>query len=137
MNNCIPNEWKFALLTFYKKTKVIYQILITIEEFQFYHNLLNYLKRFYNVKFLISSILMIYFINHNMGFDLVSRVRQHCMNYGFLCIISYGFSYYTIKLISNYFYDRKQMVKYKGKFSNSSHVFLGVPQGSILGPLSY
>ena len=40
-------------------------------------------------------------------------------------------------MIEVFFYDRKQMVKYKGKFSNSSNILLGVPQGSILGPLFF
>ena len=29
------------------------------------------------------------------------------------------------------------MVKYKGKFSNSSNILLGIPQGSIMGPLFF
>jgi hypothetical protein len=69
------------------------------------------------------------FVDFKKAFDYVNSdlllLKLYC----------YGFSYDTIKLISNYFYDRKQMVKCK--FSNSSNILLGVPQGSILGPLFF
>jgi hypothetical protein len=58
-------------------------------------------------------------------------------NFLLMKLYSYGFSCDSIKLISNYFFDRKQMVKYKGNFSSAAPILLGVPHGSILGPLCY
>ena len=37
-------------------------------------------------------------------------------------------------LVPNYFYDRVQCVKSEGLLSGPLAVFVGVPQGSILGP---
>jgi len=39
--------------------------------------------------------------------------------------------------MANYFTDRRQLVKYEGNLSDSSSILLGVPQGSILGPLFF
>ena len=71
------------------------------------------------------------FVDFKKAFDYVNSdlllIKLYC----------YGFSFDAIKLFSNYFFDRKQMVKYKGNFSSSASILLGVPQGSILGPLFF
>ena len=61
-------------------------------------------------------------INHNI---LLRKLRK------------YGFSDPSIKLICNYFSERKQFVDYVGSASVYSDVITGVPQGSILGPLLF
>ena len=48
-----------------------------------------------------------------------------------------GFNQNAIDLIKNYFTDRNQYVNYDNYTSTKSNVNLGVPQGSILGPLFF
>ena len=71
------------------------------------------------------------FVDFKKAFDYVNSdlllIKLYC----------YGFSYDSIKLMANYFTDRRQLVKYKGNLSDSSSILLGVPQGSILGPLFF
>lgn len=43
----------------------------------------------------------------------------------------------SIKLIKDYFKDRKQYVKLNTAYSKTQDIKLGVPQGSILGPLFF
>ena len=50
---------------------------------------------------------------------------------------AYGFSYRALKLVYNYLTNRKQRVKINCTFSNWNDILLGVPQGSILGPLLF
>jgi hypothetical protein len=50
---------------------------------------------------------------------------------------TYGFDEASLKLFSNYFTNRKQMVKYNNIDSLIADILLGVPQGSILGPLLF
>ena len=49
----------------------------------------------------------------------------------------YGFGSESLKLIQNYFTSRKQMVRYRNADSSILEICLGVPQGSILGPLLF
>jgi hypothetical protein len=67
------------------------------------------------------------FIASRKAFDLV-EVRK---------LLHYGFGNSSLGLIENYFTNRSQTVKYKGVNSTFEPINLGVPQGSVLGPLFF
>jgi ribonucleases P/MRP protein subunit RPP40 len=71
------------------------------------------------------------FIDFRKAFDLVDALLL--LNK----LRLYGFSINAIKLIKNYFNGRKQKVKIDDIFSQLRDNLLGVPQGSILGPLFF
>ena len=48
-----------------------------------------------------------------------------------------GFSRPALKLIYSYLHEMQQMVKINGSFSTLKQTSLGVPQGSVLGPLLF
>ena len=50
---------------------------------------------------------------------------------------AYGFSYSSLKLISSYLSNRWQRTKINNTYSSWVEILLGVPQGSILGPLFF
>ena len=50
---------------------------------------------------------------------------------------AYGFSYSSIKLILSYLSNRWQRTKINNTYSSWVEILLGVPQGSILGPLFF
>ena len=50
---------------------------------------------------------------------------------------AYGFSIESLKLINSYLIERKQRVKMNDQFSSWLDIVVGVPQGSILGPLLF
>ena len=49
----------------------------------------------------------------------------------------YGCSQQSMRWFLSYLSERKQFVLFKGKQSEQSEITMGVPQGSILGPLLY
>ena len=62
-----------------------------------------------------------------------------CLNHELLIAkcFAYGFSRSVLKLIHSYLNERQQRVKVNGSFCTSKRTSLGVPQGSVLGPLLF
>lgn len=71
------------------------------------------------------------FVDFRKAFDLVdSNLLINKLKH-------YGFGENAIKLITNYFTDRTQCVKYDNFISSLRSIILSVPQGSVLGPLFF
>ncbi len=62
-----------------------------------------------------------------------------CINHDLLIakLHAYGFSIDSLKMIKDYLSNRKQRVKINSSFSTWADLLLGVPQGSVLGPLLF
>ena len=52
-----------------------------------------------------------------------------------LLLGGYGLDYKSLKLISSFLSQRKHKTKINSSVSKWKHVLIGVPQGSVLGPL--
>jgi hypothetical protein len=91
------------------------------------HELISYLNENRNKR----AISLLLFIDFRKAFDLVDT------NILLRKLFHYGFSNSAIELIANYFKDRFQSVKYDKKMSPLLSITLGVPQGSVLGPLFF
>jgi Reverse transcriptase (RNA-dependent DNA polymerase) len=71
------------------------------------------------------------FIDFKKAFDLLNRKLL------FLKLFHYGFDNSSLKLFTNYFNTRSQTTKINKTLSSTCDICLGVPQGSVLGPLLF
>ena len=62
-----------------------------------------------------------------------------CLVHDFLIakLEAYGFTYESLKLIDSYLTDRKHRTKINSSYSSFLDLLIGVPQGSVLGPLLF
>ena len=74
---------------------------------------------------------LLLFIDFRKAFDTVDAELL------LLKLFHYGFSNSALKLVQNYFIDRYQITKLKSSRSKQQKLQLGVPQGSILGPVFF
>lgn len=76
-------------------------------------------------------IALLFFIDFRQAFDCVDSSLLLCK------LFHYGFDTSSLNLIANYFSNRNQVTKIGNVSSDSNIISLGVPQGSILGPLFF
>ena len=76
-------------------------------------------------------IALLLFIDFRKAFDLVDATKL------LLKLFHYGFDNNSLDLIANYFTQRSQTVKFNNSNSSFESINLGVPQGSVLGPLFF
>lgn len=84
------------------------------------------------LKVLSERLIALYlFIDFKKAFDTVDSIIL------LLKMKWYGFDNKSLDLIKNYFLHRKQIVRIDEYSSSPRNVILGVPQGSVLGPLLF
>ena len=76
-------------------------------------------------------IALLLFIDFRKAFDLVDASKLLHK------LFHYGFDNNSLDLIANYFSQRSQTVKFNNSNSSFESINLGVPQGSVLGPLFF
>ena len=69
------------------------------------------------------------FMDFRKAFDTVNRLLHK--------LPFYGIKDNELSWLSNYLFNRSQVVVYSGVISNPEYITYGVPQGSILGPLLF
>ena len=152
INECIkqnkfPNELKIADITpIFKKEdpldKTNYRpisILPTVSKI-FERILFNQLQCFSN-KFLINLQKWQKFLDACDG--IVGKLLMDlskaydCVNHDLIIakLEAYGVGKNSLRLLQNYLSQRQQRVKVVSSFSESLEIVLGIPQGSILGPI--
>jgi hypothetical protein len=77
------------------------------------------------------KINLLLFIDFKKAFDMVD---PKLLLYK---LLNYGFSNDAIKLLEDYFLNRQQFTKLGDIYSDLVCIILGVPQGSVLGPLLF
>ena len=75
------------------------------------------------------------------AFDAYDRPLKafDCLHHELLIakLDAYSFDIKSVKLIQQYFSNRKQRVKVGNAYSSGKEILYEIPQGSILGPLTF
>ena len=72
-----------------------------------------------------------------LAIDLSKAFDSVCHGLLLAKLRAYGFTDQALELMSNYLKDRRQRVKLDGIYSDWKPIKVGVPQGSLLGPLLF
>ena len=72
-----------------------------------------------------------------LAIDLSKAFDSVCHGLLLAKLRAYGFTDQALELMSNHLQDRRQRVKLDGIYSDWKPIKVGVPQGSLLGPLLF
>ena len=101
-------------------------------------------RKLYSTQHVITSLIEDWRENFDQNFLLSSVLKDlskvlECIPYDFLFakLVAYGFDLNVLTVVFTYLKNRKQSVRINNTLSSLGNIFLGVPEGSIVGPIPF
>jgi predicted ester cyclase len=119
------------ILKYLKENSILYEMQSGFRENHSCESAIQYILGTWRKMAEDGKVTIAVFLDFKRAFETIDRELLLCK------LKKYGFSDCSVKLLSSYLSDRKQYVYANNKKSDNIDVNIGVPQGSVLGPLLF